>query len=232
MKIVKIKEESAFFGVLITEFSPMESKPLIFMQDRDTKLKVSIQGFTKTIPIGTAIYGRGHGDQNKEDREIKIDLKQERHRIIGISADYIQKNTRLNSADNFSCLMVSDGKPIFGFENFDGFDFKNLRETFNLFRVIRTELEGEDKNKIGSGMVPKYIFGEAIKFYFEEFKVNFEYHFEENNVFKNKNIKRTHWRKNILKRNSKDKGVTAKKTKVGTHARISPKLILQEVKSC
>ena len=173
MKIVKIKEESAFFGVLITEFSPMESKPLIFMQDRDTKLKVSIQGFTKTIPIGTAIYGRGHGDQNKEDREIKIDLKEESHRIIGISADYIQKNTRLNSADNFSCLMVSDEKPIFGFEDFDEFDFKKLRETFNLFRVIRTELDGEDKKKIESGMVPRYIFGEAIKSYFQDFKVIF-----------------------------------------------------------
>ena len=175
MNKTKIKEDTAFFGVLITKFCPKESEPVFIMFDRYTKLKVSIQGFTKEIPVGTAIYGRGLEDRNDDDNQITVDLKQERHRIIGISAKYIQQNTMLNQLDAFSCSTVSDGKPIYGFENFDELNFKTLREAFNLFRVIRTELDGEDKKKIGNGIVPKYIFGEALKFYFEEFKVGFEF---------------------------------------------------------
>ena len=175
MNTTKIKEDTAFFGVLITKFCPKESESVFMMVDRYTKLKVSIQGFTKEIPVGTAIYGRGLEDQNNDENEITIDLKQERHRMIAISAKYIQHNTMLRPADDFSCSTISDGKPIYGFEDFDELNFKTLREAFNLFRVIRTELDGEDKKKIGSGIVPKYIFGEALNFYFEEFKVGFEF---------------------------------------------------------
>ena len=175
MNIAKIKEDTAFFGVLITKFCPKESEPVFIMLNRHTKLKVAIHGFTKEIPVGTAVYGRGLEDQNDDDNQITIDLEQESHRMIGISAKYIQQNKMLHPADDFSCSTVGDGKPIYGFEDFDELSFKTLREAFNLFRVIRTELDGEDKKKIGSGMVPKYIFGEALKFYFEEFKVGFEF---------------------------------------------------------
>lgn len=209
MNIVKIKEDTAFFGVLITEFCPKESEPVFILQDRYTKLKVSIQGFTKKIAIGTAVYGRGFEDNN----EINIDLTQETHRIIGINAKYIQRNKMLDSTDDFSCLAVNDGKPVYGFEDFDELNFKNLRDAFNLFRVVRTELDGEDKHKIGSGIVPKYIFGEALEFYFEEFKVSFEIISPKLVLFQNKNCKRSHWRKKLLKRNMTD-SVNVKKVKV------------------
>ena len=175
MNTIKIKEDTAFFGVMMTKFTPKESNFAYILIDRETKLKAELKGLKDEIPPGSPIYGRGQEDQSDKDIDILIDTQKETHRLIGISADYIQQKSELNPAENFCDFAISDGKPIYGFEDFDGLNFKKLRESFNLFRVIRTELNGENIKKIGEGWVPKYIFGEAINMVFEEYKVNLKY---------------------------------------------------------
>ena len=172
MKLFQIKEETAFFGVIMTKFDPKNSDFLIILQDRNTFFNVRLENYIKTIPAGTPIYGRGLKYPNDEKLDLMIDLNQFSHRVIGFSSQFIQKNSEVKSSDDFTHPDVSDGKPIFGFEDFSQLDYKNLRETYNLFRVISTELNAENLKKIGSGHVPKYIYGHAIEELFEIFKVN------------------------------------------------------------
>ena len=172
MKSVKIKDDTAFFGVIMTKTHQNDSILMHFLQDRETEVKLLLHGYHKEIPVGTPIYGRGReADDDDGNVDIIIDLNQRSHRIIGFSTQYVQRKIKLNSADDFSIADYSDDKPIFGFENFEGLQFQELKKAFHLFRVIQMELDAEDRIKIGEGMVPKYIFGNAIKTYFDYYKV-------------------------------------------------------------
>ena len=170
---MKIKEDAAFFGVIMTKTSQRDSIFLLIIQDRNNVIKVQLRGIAKELPVGSPIYGRGKEALAKDGMDLLIDLSTESHRFISVNAKYLERNSKLNPADDFSNAELSDGKPIYGFENFERLDFNELRKTFNLFRVVRTELNGENRTKIAEGKVPRYIFGEAIKLYFENFKVSF-----------------------------------------------------------
>lgn len=172
MKSVKIKGDTAFFGVIMTKTNQNDSILMHFLQDRETEVKLLLLGYHKEIPVGTPIYGRGREAEDDDNADIIIDLNQRSHRIIGFATQYVQRKIKLNSADDFSIADYSDEKPIFGFENFEGLQFQELKKAFNLFRVIQMELNAEDRTKIGEGMVPKYIFGNAIKAYFDHYKVS------------------------------------------------------------
>ena len=74
MRIFKINEATAFFGITMENFNSKNEEGLSVCQDSETILSIALIGFEGEIPIGTPFYARGKAHCEKANC-INIDMK-------------------------------------------------------------------------------------------------------------------------------------------------------------
>ena len=173
MEIVTINGQKSFFGVTMTDFNPVDKVGSIMCcQDADTFLAISLSGLETTIPSGSPFFATGDS-HDESDGNFIVNLDQPGHRWLVFDKKYLDRNYLLK-IDNAVDRKLSDDGPIDQKIVPTSLSYKNFRKNMIGFRIISTELKGEDMTKYNINLAPKYIKGKAYHYYFRQQLVSTE----------------------------------------------------------